>query len=63
MAYRVHRLDIDLESDTAKLEEFLNDLDGEVVSIMPNYKKTTLLQIYGVSRKIDFILVVEATTR
>lgn len=60
MAYRVHRLDIDLESDPSKLEKFLNGLDGEVVSIIPNYKKTTLLQIYGVTRKIDFLLIIEA---
>lgn len=60
MAYRVHRLDIDLESDPSKLEKFLNGLDGEVVSMIPNYKKTTLLQIYGVTRKIDFLLIIEA---
>jgi hypothetical protein len=60
MAYRVHRLDINLESDPSKLEKFLNGLDGEVVSMIPNYKKTTLLQIYGVTRKIDFLLIIEA---
>jgi hypothetical protein len=27
---------------------------------VPNYKKTSLLQIYGVSRKVDFLLIVEA---
>jgi len=60
MAYRVHRLDINLESDPSKLEDFLNKLKGEVVSIIPNYKRTTLLQIYGVTRKIDFVLIIEA---
>jgi len=60
MAYRVHRLDIDLESDPSKLEDFLNDLKGEVVSIIPNYKRTTLLQILGATRKIDFVLIIEA---
>ena len=63
MAYRVHRLDVDLEAEPSKLEEFLNHLEGDVVSIIPNYKKTTLLQIYGLTRKIDFILIVEAVTR
>ena len=59
MKYRIHRMEINLEKDQAKLEQFLNDLRGEVVSILPNIAKTTLLQIYGVTRKIDFILIVE----
>ncbi len=59
MGYKVHRLDIDMEADPAKLETFLNQLDGEVVSIIPNVKKTTLAQIYGATRKIDFLLIVE----
>ena len=59
MKYRVHRMDIDLEKDQAKLEQFLNDLKGEVVSIIPNIAKTSLAQIYGATRKIDFILIVE----
>ena len=61
MGYRVHRFNIDMESDAAKLEAFLNGLDGEVVSIVPNIKRTSLAQIYGATRKIDFLLVVERT--
>jgi hypothetical protein len=61
MTYRVHRFDIDMESDASELESFLNGLEGEVVSIIPNVKKTTLAQIYGVTRKIDFLLIVERT--
>jgi len=61
MGYRVHRFDIDMESDAAKLEAFLNGLDGEVVSIVPNIRRTSLAQIYGATRKIDFLLVVERT--
>jgi len=57
--YRVHRLDIDIEQDHQKLEKFLNDLEGEVVSVIPNYKRTSLLQIYGAASKIDFLLIVE----
>jgi GTPase Era involved in 16S rRNA processing len=48
-----------MEADAAKLETFLNQLGGEVVSIIPNVKKTTLAQIYGATRKIDFLLIVE----
>jgi len=48
-----------METDQHKLEEFLNNLNGEIVSIIPNNKKVTLAQIYGVSRKIDFLLITE----
>ena len=59
MSYKVHRLDIVMEKDSEKLETFLNGLRGEVVAIIPNIKKTTLAQIYGATRKIDFLLIVE----
>ena len=59
MKYKVHRLEIKIESDQSKLEQFLNNLEGEVVSIIPNIKKTTLFQIYGVTRKVDFLLIIE----
>lgn len=61
MSYKVHRFDINMENDSAKLESFLNGLGGKVVSIIPNAKKTTLAQIYGATRKIDFLLIVEET--
>ncbi|MFC1561780.1 hypothetical protein ACFL6I_15065 [candidate division KSB1 bacterium] len=59
MKYKVHRLEIDMAHDQSKLEQFLNDLEGDVVSIIPNIARTTLFQIYGVTRKIDFLLIVE----
>ncbi|MFC1731090.1 hypothetical protein ACFL6I_12220 [candidate division KSB1 bacterium] len=40
-----------------KLEEYLNRLDGEVVSIIPNVRPT--FQLMGATVKIDYILVVE----
>lgn len=61
MSYEVHRFDIDMETDSAELEAFLNGLSGEVVTIIPNVRKTTLAQIYGVTRKVDFLLIVERT--
>lgn len=48
-----------MEKDAPAPEEFLNGLSGDVVAIIPNVRKTTLAQIYGVSRKIDFLLIVE----
>jgi len=59
MSYKVHRLEINMEEGASTLETFLNGLRGEVVSIIPNIRKTTLTQIYGVTRKIDFLLIVE----
>ena len=59
MSYKVHRFDIDMENDASRLEGFLNELDGDIVSIIPNVRKTTLAQIYGITRKIDFLLIVE----
>ena len=62
MKYKVHKLEINMETDQHKLEDFLNNLKGEVVSILPNNKKMSLFQIYGISAKIDFLYVVEKTT-
>jgi hypothetical protein len=61
MKYKVHRLDIIMEDDQGKLEQFLNNLKGEVVAIIPNIKKTSLSQIYGATAKVDFLLIVEKT--
>lgn len=48
-----------MEDDQQKLDQFLNNLEGEVVSIIPNIKNTSLFQIYGLTRKIDFLLITE----
>jgi len=45
--------------DQGRLERFLNSLKGEVVSIVPNIAKTSLFQIYGITRKVDFLLIIE----
>lgn len=52
MKYRVHRFDIRMTGAQSKLEQFLNSLEGEVVSIVPNitwFPKT----------QVDFLLIVE----
>lgn len=59
MKYKVHHLEINMKNDQIKLEQFLNNLKGEVVSIIPNIAKTTLFQIYGITRKIDFLIIIE----
>ena len=59
MKYKVHRFEIKMEEDQDRLEQFLNNLEGEVVSIIPNSKKTSLLQFYGVTTKVNFLFIVE----
>ena len=59
MKYKIHRLDVDSDSMQSRLESYLNELNGEIVTIVPNYAKTTLSQIYGMKSKIDYILIVE----
>jgi len=59
MKYRVHRFDIKMSADQQRLEQFLNNLEGEVVSIIPNIAKTSILKIYLFTHKIDFLFIVE----
>ena len=59
MKYRVQHMQFRSGDDPLNLERFLNSLEGEVVSILPIIKKTSLAQIYGVTEKVDFLLIVE----
>ncbi|MDP2037539.1 MAG: hypothetical protein Q8S39_01580 [Ignavibacteria bacterium] len=57
MKYRVHRLEVTNDTMQEKLEQFLNNLEGEVVSIIPNI--TRYIMMYGA--KITFLLITEKT--
>ncbi len=57
MRYKVHRFPLKMTEDQDRLEEFLNTLRGELVSIIPNVKPT--FQLMGATAKIDFLLIVE----
>ena len=63
MKYKIHKLEINMEKDQTKLELFLNSINGDVISIFPNIAKTTIFQIYGFTRKIDLVYIVEKTNR
>jgi len=52
MKYRVHRLIIRMTEDQRKLEEFLNSLEGELISIIPNVCHIGFVHV-------GFILIVE----
>ena len=57
MKYRVHRFNIRMTADQTKLEQFLNSLDGEVVTIVPNVKPT--FRLMGATASVDFLFIVE----
>ena len=57
MNYRVHRLEVKSDNIQEKLEMFINNLDGEIISIIPNVQPK--FQGMGATAKIDFLLVVE----
>ena len=52
MKYRVHRFAIRMTEDEVKLEHFLNQLDGEVVAVIPNVTPFP-------ATFVNFVLVVE----
>ncbi|MDY7019564.1 MAG: hypothetical protein SU899_05795 [Chloroflexota bacterium] len=54
MKYRVHRFDVKMTRDQGKLEQFLNSLKGEVVTIIPN----VTIQALWIPQ-VDFLLIVE----
>lgn len=57
MKYRVHRLDATKETVQEKLEHFLNQLDGDILAVIPYTSPT--FQLMGATSKVDFLLVVE----
>lgn len=54
MKYKVHQFKIKMTKDQDKLEQFLNGLDGEVISIIPNIT----MKAYWI-HQVDFLLIVE----
>jgi hypothetical protein len=52
--YRVHRFDLRMTKDERNLERFLNSLEGEVVSVVPN----VAIKAFWV-HVVNFVYVVE----
>ena len=50
--YRVHRFSLRMTEDQSKLEQYLNSLEGEIISIVPNVTWFPKVQV-------DFVLIVE----
>ena len=57
MKYRVHQLEVKKDTSREILQNFLNQLDGEILAIVPYMSPT--FQLMGATSKIDFLLVVE----
>lgn len=48
-----------MNKDQARLEQYLNGIEGEIVSIIPNVKPTFLPM--GATAKVDFLYIVVKT--
>ncbi|MDY7036445.1 MAG: hypothetical protein SV375_09850 [Thermodesulfobacteriota bacterium] len=59
MKYKVHKFDLNMNTDKDKLEVFLNSLKGEIISIIPNVKPVFMGM--GATAKVDFLLIIEKT--
>jgi hypothetical protein len=59
MKYRVHRIHVEKETAQEKLQGFLNQLDGEILAIVPYISPT--FRMMGATSKVDFLLIVEKT--
>ena len=57
MKYRVHRIEVRSYNMQNKLENFINKLEGDVISIIPNIRPTFLGM--GATARVDFVLIVE----
>ena len=55
MKYKVHRLEVTAGQVPRQLEQFLNTLSGEVVSVVPHVTRYFLC--YGA--KVDYVMIVE----
>lgn len=57
MKYKVHRFNINMDKDQVQLEQYLNGLKGEIISIFPNVKPT--FRPMGATARVDFIYIIE----
>ena len=57
MKYKVHKIEVKRDNMQEKLQDFINQLSGEIISIIPNVRPT--FQLMGATAKVDFLLIVE----
>ena len=59
MKYRVHQLEVKKDTAQEKLQNFLNQLDGEILAVVPNV--SPVFKGMGATARVDFLLIVEKT--
>lgn len=57
MKYKVHQLQVKQDTAQKALQDFLNELDGEIISVVPYVSPT--FQGMGATAKVIFLLIVE----
>ena len=57
MKYRVHQLEVKRDNAQEKLQAFINQLEGEILAVVPYVTPT--FQLMGATSKVDFLLIVE----
>ena len=57
MKYSVHQLEVKRDTAQEKLLSFLNQLEGEILAIIPYVAPT--FQMMGATSEVDFLLIVE----
>ena len=55
--YKVHRVDIRMSRDQDRFEQFLNSLEGEVVSVIPNVSPSWTFE--GMGARVHYFWVIE----
>jgi len=54
MKYKVHRFNLSMTANQRELEQFLNNLTGEIIAVIPN----VTMGFFWIHR-VDFLLIVE----
>lgn len=57
MKYNVHRLDVNGDNMQERLDKFINNLQGEIISIIPNVNPTFMGM--GATARINYLLIIE----
>jgi hypothetical protein len=57
MKYKVHRIEVRSKNMQQTLEEYLNKLHGEIISVVPDVRPTFMLM--GATSRVKYLFMVE----
>lgn len=57
MSYKVHKYNLNRAIDEMELQNFLNNLQGEIISIVPNI--VPVFHLMGATAEANYLLIVE----